>query len=223
MPCRTRAGLRPSRSLTQFKLQNPPWTTAMCRTDKPNKRLVSRGIRLLYDTPFPTRSSTHAPKVHRAASDKVKESMVGCAISGSGAVIVHTTRAKCRGALFDPERLARAIPCAVSIDQLSPGHFGARLSFGVGPLECSYDVVVVVTPSKLPFEFILSGSSVGAFGDGRATGQVRLLMRSPSQTKIEWHYTGNVGGLVTVAGTSLLNIASQTFCVGFFNRIANLT
>lgn len=144
---------------------------------------------------------------------------MGRVLSGGGSATAPVPRELVRDALFDPGRLARAIPGAQSVDQLDAGRFGARLDFGVGPFRSVYAVELVVSASDRPFEFTVSGYSAGGLGNGRATGQVRLLTQPRSRTTIEWTYDGDIGGPVALAGRTLLAGAARVFCARFFDQL----
>ncbi len=143
-------------------------------------------------------------------------------LSGCGRVTFRVPPDGLWSSLLDPETLRAAIPGAVEVERIDAERFRATICFGVGWITGRYTADLVLTATQEPWSLDLSGASRGAFGKGEASAHVDLAAVAGGGARLDWRYQGTVSGPVSLAGRSLLQVASDHFVRRFFADLSRL-
>jgi uncharacterized protein len=110
--------------------------------------------------------------------------------------------------LQDPEALARAMPGATSLIQLSEESYDCRMAVKVGPVSGAYSGIVTVRDARWPEHFVLEVSGRGAAGFLKGTGTVDLE-EVPGGTLIRYAGETQVGGRIAQVGQRLIESVAR--------------
>jgi 2-furoyl-CoA dehydrogenase large subunit len=141
-------------------------------------------------------------------------------LSGEGRATVKAPRQHVWDMLLDPATLEAIVPGAHGIRQLSPTHFRADVTLGVGPIKGRYRAEVRLSDLERPAAVTLSCAAQGALGTGRGEGRVTLLEEGPQRTVISYRYEAEVGGKIASLGGRLLDGAARVVIRQFFDALA---
>jgi 2-furoyl-CoA dehydrogenase large subunit len=122
--------------------------------------------------------------------------------------------------LLDVDVLASIIPGCHGVQKLSPTHFKADVTLGVGPVKGRYKAEIELSELDPPRSTILTGSVVGALGTGAGSGRVTLSPDEQGGTLISYSYEATVGGKVAAIGGRLLDGAARAIIGQFFAALA---
>jgi 2-furoyl-CoA dehydrogenase large subunit len=123
-------------------------------------------------------------------------------------------------ALLDTKALASIIPGCHNIEQLSPTHFRADVSLGVGPAKGRYRADVQLSDLVAPTSATLVGKASGALGSATATGHLRLHAAGATVTIITYDYEAEIGGKIAAVGGRLLDGAARIIIRQFLDALA---
>ncbi|MDB5593064.1 MAG: molybdopterin-binding domain of aldehyde dehydrogenase family protein [Hyphomicrobiales bacterium] len=122
--------------------------------------------------------------------------------------------------LLDVDVLASIIPGCHGVQKLSPTHFKADVTLGVGPVKGRYKAEIELSDLDPPRSTVLTGSVVGALGTGAGSGRVTLTPDEKGGTLISYNYEAAVGGKVAAIGGRLLDGAARAIIGQFFAALA---
>ena len=122
--------------------------------------------------------------------------------------------------LLDPDVLASLIPGSHGVQKVSPTHFCADVTLGVGPVKGRYKADIQLSDLDPPIAATLTGSVSGGLGSGGGTGRITLTPDGPNNTRIGYSYEASVGGKVAAVGGRLLDGASRVIIGQFFAALA---
>lgn len=142
------------------------------------------------------------------------------ALYGEGQATVAAPRQAVWDMLLDPETLRAVVPGAHSIEQVSPTHFRAEVTLGVGPVKGRYRAEIMLSDLDEPNAVTLSGSTEGALGSGRGSGRVTLAQTEDGATVVAYTYEAAIGGKVASVGGRLLDGAARVVIGQFFASLA---
>jgi 2-furoyl-CoA dehydrogenase large subunit len=139
---------------------------------------------------------------------------------GDGQAVVTASAATVWAMLLDPDVLLAVVPGAHGIEKLSPTHFRADVTLGIGPVKGRYRAEIRLSDLQEPRSLTLAGSASGALGFGQGTGQVTLSAEAPDRTVIAYRYDAAIGGKVASIGGRLLDGATRVLIKQFFTALA---
>jgi 2-furoyl-CoA dehydrogenase large subunit len=142
------------------------------------------------------------------------------AMRGEGEARVNAAPKTVWALLLDPDVLASLIPGSHGVQKLSPTHFRADVTLGVGPVKGRYKADVELSDLNPPRAATLAGSVTGGLGSGGGTGRVTLTPDQNDGTVIGYSYEAEVGGKVAAVGGRLLEGASRVIIGQFFAALA---
>jgi 2-furoyl-CoA dehydrogenase large subunit len=144
----------------------------------------------------------------------------GRTLRGSGGFIVKAQPAQVWASLLDPEALRAVIPGCHSVTAVTPTHFKAEVSLGVGPIKGKFSADVRLSDLKLEEFAHLAGALTGPLGEASGEGDVRLIA-VPEGCRVEYDYSVNVTGKVAAVGGRMLDRATEIVIGKFFERLAS--
>lgn len=164
----------------------------------------------LSQTPEPAApEGTARPEV--AAGDR--------ALRGEGSAFVAAPREQVWATLLDADALASLIPGCHGVRKLTPTHFTAEVTLGIGPVKGRYSADVRLSDLDEPNAATLAGTVIGALGTGGGSGRVTLA-EEPGGTRVSYAYEAYVGGKVASIGGRLLDGAARAIIGQFFAALA---
>ena len=140
-------------------------------------------------------------------------------LRGEGSAVVAAPRAQVWATLLDADALASLIPGCHGVRQLSPTHFTAEVTLGIGPVKGRYTADVKLSDLDAPSAATLSGAVTGALGSGGGSGRVTLV-DADGGTRVAYVYEVSVGGKVASIGGRLLDGAARVIIGQFFAALA---
>lgn len=143
----------------------------------------------------------------------------GRGVTGSGAVEFAAPPQRLWDTLLDPATLQEIVPGCHSVRKLSPTHFRADVTLGVGPVKGRYTVDIELADLVEPASATLSGSARGALGSGGGVGHVRFEEVASGGTRLTYDYEAAVGGKVAAVGGRLLDGAANMVIGQFFRAL----
>ena len=143
-------------------------------------------------------------------------------ISGTGDVHVAADAQGIWQTLLDPQSLKRIIPGCHSVEALTPGHFVANVSLGVGPIRGRFVANVRLSDLVPPEAVKLSGDLVGPLGKAEGIGHITLAPEAGG-TRISYVYKVDVGGKVASIGGRMIGRATEIVIGQFFTKLAELS
>ncbi|AXK79252.1 xanthine dehydrogenase family protein molybdopterin-binding subunit [Pseudolabrys taiwanensis] len=167
-------------------------------------------VNALIDTPEPP----PPPQATKAAAPKAKPG--DRTLRGEGEARVAAEPSAIWDMLLDVDVLASIIPGCHGVQKLSPTHFKADVTLGVGPVKGRYKAEIQLSDLDAPRAATLSGSVVGALGTGGGAGRVTLSADGSGGTVIAYSYEAAVGGKVASIGGRLLDGAARAIIGQFF-------
>ncbi|GAC1327130.1 MAG: molybdopterin-dependent oxidoreductase [Beijerinckiaceae bacterium] len=138
---------------------------------------------------------------------------------GEGSASVPAPRQAVWDMLLDPKTLEKVVPGAHGIERVSPTHFRADVTLGVGPVKGRYKAAIRLADLVPPRSLTLSGDASGALGFGGGTGFV-TLEEADGKTTIRYRYEAGIGGKVASVGGRLLDGAARFLIGQFFAALA---
>jgi 2-furoyl-CoA dehydrogenase large subunit len=142
------------------------------------------------------------------------------ALQGAGKMRVAAAPRAVWQALLDTKTLASIIPGCHNVEQVSPTHFRADVTLGVGPAKGRYRADVSLTDLVSPTSATLAGKASGALGSAVATGHLRLDADGATGTVITYDYQAEVGGKIAAVGGRLLDGAARIIIRQFLEALA---
>jgi 2-furoyl-CoA dehydrogenase large subunit len=121
--------------------------------------------------------------------------------------------------LLDADLLASIIPGAHSVEKLSPTHFRAEVTLGVGPVKGRYRAEIELSDLVPPTSAKLRGAAIGALGGADGEGQVTLV-QTAAGTRLSYTYEAKIGGKAASVGGRLLDAAARIVIRQFFEALA---
>lgn len=158
-----------------------------------------------------------APKNARPATPAAKPG--DRTLRGEGEARVAAEPSAVWDMLLDVDILASIIPGCHGVQKLSPTHFKADVTLGVGPVKGRYKAEIQLSDLDAPRAATLSGSVIGALGTGSGAGRVTLSPDGNGGTIIGYSYEAAVGGKVAAIGGRLLDGAARTIIGQFFSAL----
>jgi 2-furoyl-CoA dehydrogenase large subunit len=140
-------------------------------------------------------------------------------LRGEGSAFVPAPRAQVWATLLDADALASIIPGCHGVKKLSPTHFTADVTLGIGPVKGRYKADVMLSDLDAPNAATLSGNVSGALGTGGGAGRVTLT-EAEGGTRVAYVYEAAVGGKVAAIGGRLLDGAAKAIIGQFFAALA---
>jgi 2-furoyl-CoA dehydrogenase large subunit len=147
----------------------------------------------------------------------------GRALHGQGEAKVLAAPQDVWTMLLDPQTLASIIPGCHGVEKVSDTHFRAEVTLGVGPVTGRYKADIVLSDLVAPQSVTLTGKVVGALGDGRGTGRIRLIPAADGSTTLTYDYDAEIGGKVAAIAGRLLDGAAKLVIRQFFQALARKT
>jgi 2-furoyl-CoA dehydrogenase large subunit len=142
------------------------------------------------------------------------------ALQGAGKMRVAAAPRAVWQALLDTKTLASIIPGCHNVEQVSPTHFRADVTLGVGPAKGRYRADVRLTDLVSPTSATLVGKASGALGSAVARGHLRLDAEGATGTVITYDYEAEVGGKIAAVGSRLLDGAARIIIRQFLEALA---
>ena len=141
-------------------------------------------------------------------------------LHGEGEARVAVSPQRVWDMLLDPEVLASLIPGSHGVRRVTPTHFQADVSLGVGPVKGRYKADIQLSELDPPRSVVLAGSVTGGLGSGGGSGKVTLTPDGGGGTVIGYTYEAFVGGKVASVGGRLLDGAGRVIIGQFFAALA---
>jgi 2-furoyl-CoA dehydrogenase large subunit len=142
------------------------------------------------------------------------------AMTGEGEARVQASPQTVWGMLLDADVLASIIPGSHGVQKVSPTHFRADVTLGIGPVKGRYKADVQLSNLDPPRAVTLSGEVIGGLGTGAGSGQITLTPDDRGGTILRYTYEAAVGGKVAAVGGRLLDGASRVIIGQFFAALA---
>lgn len=142
------------------------------------------------------------------------------ALQGAGRMRVAAAPLAVWQALLDTKTLASIIPGCHNVEQVSPTHFRADVTLGVGPALGRYRADVRLTDLVSPTSATLVGKASGALGSATATGHLRLDADGATGSIITYDYDAEIGGKIAAVGGRLLDGAARIIIRQFLEALA---
>ena len=142
------------------------------------------------------------------------------ALQGAGRMRVAAAPLAVWQALLDTKTLASIIPGCHNVEQVSPTHFRADVTLGVGPALGRYRADVRLTDLVSPTSATLAGKASGALGSATATGHLRLDADGATGSIITYDYDAEIGGKIAAVGGRLLDGAARIIIRQFLEALA---
>ena len=140
-------------------------------------------------------------------------------LTGAGEAYVDAKPDAVWAMLLDADVLASVIPGAHAVQKLSPTHFRADVTLGVGPVKGRYKADIALSDLDSPHAATLGGSVIGGLGSGGGSGRITLEPEGDG-TRIGYTYEAAVGGRVASVGGRLLDGAARVIIGQFFAALA---
>jgi len=156
-----------------------------------------------------------------AAAEAEEEEAGAPAITGDGSVHVDADPASVWRALLDPQSLKQIIPGCHSVESISPEHYRAEVSLGVGPIRGRFDADVKLSDLEVEHRARLAGTLNGPLGKAEGSGRVTLSPENGG-TRIDYTYGVEVGGKVASVGGRMIKRAARIVIDQFFERLARV-
>ena len=144
----------------------------------------------------------------------------GHALRGEGRHTVAASAEALWTMLLSADTLAALIPGAHDVRQISPTHFTADVTLGVGPVKGRYRAEITLADLDPPRGATLSGRVTGALGHGEGSGRITLAPQSDGSTEIAYRYQARLGGKIAAVGGRLLDGAARLIIGQFFAALA---
>jgi len=165
-----------------------------------------------------------APPEHLAEPtrpEETEELVSGSGITGDGSVLVKADPAAIWRTLLDPQSLGKIIPGCHSVEAVTPEHFRAEVSLGVGPIKGRFTADVKLSDLDPERSARLSGTLSGPLGKADGSGRVSLAPEDGG-TRISYTYGVEIGGKVASVGGRMIKRAAQMVIGQFFERLSRI-
>ena len=145
--------------------------------------------------------------------------------------IFHVSREALWALLFDPARLARALPGCERFEQTGPGTYALALRISLPVLKGLYQGVIVMDEAVAPARFRLRAEAQGPAGHVDGAGTFVLAPVAPPMTAGadgatpgQWtrlSYSGEVqfSGMLRLLGAQVVSPAARAVIDRFFGRL----
>lgn len=160
------------------------------------------------------------PPPPASARIEAKRSPGDRALRGEGSASVAAPREAVWAMLLDADVLASVIPGCHGVRKLSPTHFTAEVTLGVGPVKGRYKADIRLSDLQEPEAATLAGHVSGALGTGGGSGRITLVPLPDGGTLVSYTYEAAVGGKVAAIGGRLLDGAARAIIGQFFAALA---
>ena len=122
-------------------------------------------------------------------------------------------------ALNDPEILAKMIPGATALEQVSPNSYKASMNVGVGMVKGKFEGTVDLIDPVEPESYTLkvTGKGPGAFVNG--TSDFKLTALSDTKTQVDVVGEAQIGGMLARVGQRLSGNAARSMMNQFFENL----
>src|SRR5262249_7808725 len=144
----------------------------------------------------------------------------GRALRGEGELRVPAPPPAVWQALLDTDTLASIIPGCHNLEQLSPTHFRADVTLGVGPVTGRYRADVRLADLVPPPSATLTGRATGALASATGQGHVVLKEDGATGTILAFDYTAEIAGKAAAIGGRLLDGTVRIAIRQFFDALA---
>ncbi|MDX2203588.1 MAG: molybdopterin cofactor-binding domain-containing protein [Hyphomicrobiaceae bacterium] len=161
-----------------------------------------------------------APRQTGGANAAAGAAGAGRALHGSGSAHVHAPVQAVWSALLDAKVLASIIPGCHGLEQVSPTHFRADVTLGVGPVKGLYRAEVKLSDLVEHRSARLEGRAIGALGAAHGEGLIRLTAGADGGTLIAYEYDAQIGGKAASIGGRLLDGAARIVIRQFFEALS---
>jgi len=151
---------------------------------------------------------------------KVAAAAPARALRGRGQLRVPAPPRAVWQALLDTDTLASIIPGCHNVEQLSPTHFRADVTLGVGPVKGRYRADVRLADLVPSTSATLTGRATGSLGSATGQGRVLLQQDGATGTIIAFDYTAEIGGKAAAIGDRLLDGTVRIAIRRFFDALA---
>ncbi|RTL64948.1 MAG: xanthine dehydrogenase family protein molybdopterin-binding subunit [Hyphomicrobiales bacterium] len=159
------------------------------------------------------------PAVPTSARPDAPLAKGGRNLHGSGSADIHASPADVWKALLDADVLASIIPGCHNVEKVSPTHFRADVTLGVGPVKGLYRADVKLSDPVETVSARLTGSAIGALGSARGEGVLRLSPTGDGGTRVSYDYEAQIGGKAASIGGRLLDGAARIVIKQFFEAL----
>ncbi len=152
-----------------------------------------------------------------------------------GSHVFHVPREAIWACLFDPARLARALPECERFEAIGPQTYALDLRISLPVLRGLYHGTIWVDDSVAPDHFLLRAEAAGPAGRVRGTGRFQFvtlqahgnasdIITTSSPTSDEWctlTYDGDVhfSGMLKLLGAQVVSPAARVVIDRFFQRL----
>ncbi len=143
----------------------------------------------------------------------------GREMQGAGEETFAMTRQRLWETLLNPETLRAIVPGCHGVERVTPTHFRAEVTLGIGPVKGRYVVEVLLSELEAPQSVSLSATATGTLGSGNGSGHVHLFETPEGGTRLAYDYRANVGGKVASVGGRLLDGAARVIIGQFFKAL----
>ncbi len=122
-------------------------------------------------------------------------------------------------ALNDPEVLAKMIPGATALEQVSENSYKATMNVGVGMIKGKFEGTIDLVDAIEPESYTLkvTGKGPGAFVNG--TSDFKLTALSDTKTQIDVAGEAQIGGMLARVGQRLSGNAARSMMNQFFDNL----
>lgn len=144
----------------------------------------------------------------------------GKSLVGKGEFTVEAPAQRVWDSLLDPESLKAVIPGCHSVTVVTPSHYRAEVSLGVGPIKGRFVADVHLEDLQPHSSARLVGNLRGPLGDAAGAGVV-TLDEADGTTRVAYDYSVSVSGKVAAVGGRMLDRAANLVIGQFFSRLAS--
>jgi carbon monoxide dehydrogenase subunit G len=110
----------------------------------------------------------------------------------------------------DPEALAKALPGAQSLNQVSESEYEGEMNVRVGPVAGLFAGRVAITDEVPPESYTLSVEGRGSPGFAKGSGQVQLIDQGDGTTLMKYEGEVQIGGKLAGVGQRLMESVSKS-------------
>jgi carbon monoxide dehydrogenase subunit G len=119
-------------------------------------------------------------------------------------------------ALNNPAILQRCVPGCQLMQQVDDAHFSAAVKAKVGPVNATFQVLLVIAESDPPNSYVLQGEVKGGAGVAKGAASVQLSAVSDEVTALSYSVDASIGGKLAQVGSRLVDGAARKMADDFF-------
>jgi carbon monoxide dehydrogenase subunit G len=134
---------------------------------------------------------------------------------------IPAAREKVFRSITDPAVMQRCLEGCEEMVQQGNGVYQARLKLGSAAMGGSYTGKITIKDQKPPESYTLVVEGGGVSGFVKATSDVRLTEKD-GQTDLHCESEAQVGGMIAVFGSRLVEEATRKMMNEFFRKFADL-